>query len=95
MSDLPTEQVPARSGVSPPKQPTGNLFGGCWSCRLLSGTGLLLSAGYVFMGARKTMKLGGPTSIGTVAQIVFSAALASWGTVVLLDPVGKAQRKTA
>lgn len=69
MGDSPTGQVPAQPGANPPKP----LFGGCWSCRLLTGTGLMLSAGYVFSGARNTMKRGGPTTIGTVFQIVFAA----------------------
>lgn len=72
MSSLPTEQVPAGPGSNPPLQ-SSKLFGGCWSCRVLCGSGLLASAGYVYMAARKTMRYGGPTSIGTVAQIAFAA----------------------
>lgn len=73
MSSSPPEQVPAQSSSNLPVQPKGNLFGGCWSCRVLSGGGLLLCAAYVYMGVRKTMRYGGPTSMGTVAQITFSA----------------------
>lgn len=79
MAGSQPEQVPVKS--DPSAQPTGNLFGGCWSCRVLSGGGLLLSAAYVYMGARRTMRLGGPTSMGTVAQIAFSAgdvSIRSW-----------------
>ncbi|XP_029370584.1 distal membrane-arm assembly complex protein 1 [Echeneis naucrates] len=85
-----------------PEAPTGGadssvakpspLFKGCWSCRLISGGGLILSGAYVFMAARKTMRLGGPTSMGTVAQITFAASLAAWGIVVIADPVGKMQK---
>lgn len=71
MSSAPpsTEQLtPVASEVT--KQ---QLFGNCWSCRLVSGGGLLAAGVYVYMQARKTMRLGGPTSMGTVAQIVFAA----------------------
>lgn len=70
------------------------LFGGCWSCRLLSGGALILSGAYVFNEARKVMRKGGPTSMGTVAQLTFALSLAAWGTVIIVDPVGKAERKT-
>nr|ACO14301.1 C9orf123 homolog [Esox lucius] len=83
--------TPPPGSVSPP---AGQLFGGCWSCRILSGGGLLLGAGYVFQAARKVMRQGGTTTIGTVAQIVFATSLAAWGIVVLADPVGKSHRKT-
>ncbi|XP_072303184.1 distal membrane-arm assembly complex protein 1-like [Eucyclogobius newberryi] len=72
----------------------GQLLGGCWSCRILSGGALLLSGAYVFNEARKVMRRGGPTSMGTVAQITFAASIAAWGLVLLTDPVGKSQRKT-
>lgn len=60
---------------------------------MLSGTALLLSGGYVFNEARKVMRRGGPTSMGTVAQITFALSLAAWGIVIIADPVGKAERK--
>ncbi|NWZ88700.1 DMAC1 protein, partial [Poecile atricapillus] len=49
------------------------LFGGCWSCRLLSGAGLLMAAIWVFQGPRSTMKKGIPPSMGALAQITFAA----------------------
>uniref|UniRef100_A0A671RLD1 Distal membrane-arm assembly complex protein 1-like domain-containing protein n=1 Tax=Sinocyclocheilus anshuiensis TaxID=1608454 RepID=A0A671RLD1_9TELE len=52
------------------------LFGDCWSCRVLSGGGLLVSGGYVGMHARRVIRLG----------------LAAWGMVVIFDPVGKKTR---
>lgn len=45
----------------------------CWSCRVVSGGGLILSGAYVFHAARRVMKQGGMTSMGTVAQITFAA----------------------
>ncbi|KAG1928413.1 transmembrane protein [Pimephales promelas] len=65
----------------------------CWSCRILSGGGLLAAGGYVYMQAQKLKHLSGPTSMGRVAQIMFAAGLASWGLVVIADPVGKKTRK--
>lgn len=51
----------------------GQLFEKCWSCRVISGGGLIMAGAYVFQAARKVMRLGGPTSMGTVAQITFAA----------------------
>ncbi|KAK2921188.1 hypothetical protein Q8A73_000673 [Channa argus] len=89
---------------SPPEAPAGGadssvlkpsqLFKSCWSCRVISGGGLILSGAYVFNAARKVMRQGGPTSMGTVAQVTFAASLAAWGIVIIADPVGKSQRKT-
>ncbi|XP_066575074.1 distal membrane-arm assembly complex protein 1 [Amia ocellicauda] len=85
----------ANPGAPPPAQASpAPLFGSCWSCRLLCGSGLLLAGGYVFMAARGVMKKGGATSMGTVAQIAFAASLAAWGIVVMADPVGKSKRKS-
>uniref|UniRef100_A0A8C9T2E1 Distal membrane-arm assembly complex protein 1-like domain-containing protein n=1 Tax=Scleropages formosus TaxID=113540 RepID=A0A8C9T2E1_SCLFO len=81
---------PALRPVLPGSRP----FGSCWGCRVLSGGGLILSGGYVFHAARRVMRQGGPTSMGTVAQIVFAAVLASWGIVLITDPVGKSSKKT-
>ncbi|XP_036450214.1 distal membrane-arm assembly complex protein 1 [Colossoma macropomum] len=84
----------APPSAAPPSSSSPALFGSCWSCRLLSGSALILSAGYVYQAARRTMRHGGPTSMGTVAQIVFASGLAAWGMVVIMDPVGKATKKT-
>ncbi|XP_058876744.1 distal membrane-arm assembly complex protein 1-like [Acipenser ruthenus] len=82
--------IPALAQPAPRKA----LFSGCWGCRVTCGAGLLCAGGYVFMAARTVLKRGGPARVGTVAQIFFSACLASWGIVILADPVGKSQRKT-
>ncbi|XP_040909999.1 distal membrane-arm assembly complex protein 1 [Toxotes jaculatrix] len=81
-------------GAGAPESKPSQTFKNCWSCRIISGGGLILSGVYVFMAARKVMRRGGPTSMGTVAQITFAASLAAWGIVVIADPVGKAQKKT-
>ncbi|KAL7848534.1 hypothetical protein AOLI_G00232520 [Acnodon oligacanthus] len=92
----PPAQASPPSPSPPPAPPSSSpaMFGSCWSCRLLSGSALILSAGYVYQAARRTMRHGGPTSMGTVAQIVFASGLAAWGMVVIMDPVGKATKKT-
>ncbi|XP_061667939.1 distal membrane-arm assembly complex protein 1 [Syngnathoides biaculeatus] len=69
-------------------------FKSCWSCRLIGGGGLIVSGMYVFNAARRVMRLGGPTSMGTIAQITFAAGLAAWGVVVIIDPVGKAKKES-
>ncbi|KAI4882158.1 hypothetical protein NFI96_004392 [Prochilodus magdalenae] len=89
------EEGNTEAGPPPPAPPSSPpLFESCWSCRLLSGSALLFSAGFVYQAARRTMRRGGPTSMGTVAQIVFASGLAAWGMVVIMDPVGKATKKT-
>ncbi|TDH04286.1 hypothetical protein EPR50_G00150050 [Perca flavescens] len=81
-------------GADAPVSKSSQMFKSCWSCRLISGGGLILSGAYVFNAARRVMRQGAPTSVGTVAQITFAASLAAWGIVIIADPVGKAQRKT-
>ncbi|XP_035039069.1 distal membrane-arm assembly complex protein 1 isoform X1 [Hippoglossus stenolepis] len=90
MSTAPEE--PTGRAAAPASQP-GSKFRSCWSCRLVSGGGLILAGAYVFMEARNVMRRCGTTSMGTVAQITFAASLAAWGIVIIADPVGKAQRK--
>ncbi|TWW65718.1 Distal membrane-arm assembly complex protein 1 [Takifugu flavidus] len=77
-----------------PVSKAGQTFKSCWSCRIISGGGLILAGAYVFQAARKVLRRGGPTSMGTVAQITFAASLAAWGIVVIVEPVGKAQKKS-
>ncbi|XP_042290788.1 distal membrane-arm assembly complex protein 1 [Thunnus maccoyii] len=84
----------AARGADAPVSKSNQMLKNCWSCRLVSGGGLLLSGAYVFNAARKVMRQGGPTSMGTVAQITFAACLAAWGIVIIADPVGKSERKT-
>ncbi|XP_054619312.1 distal membrane-arm assembly complex protein 1 [Dunckerocampus dactyliophorus] len=90
---MATPETPT-GGENPPMSQSMRTFKNCWSCRLISGGGLILSGAYVYHAARKVMRLGGPPSMGTVAQITFAASLAVWGVVIIVDPVGKAQRKT-
>ncbi|NXR87930.1 DMAC1 protein, partial [Hypocryptadius cinnamomeus] len=48
------------------------LFGGCWSCRLLSGAGLLMAAVWVYQGPRNVLKKGLSPSMGAIAQMTFA-----------------------
>lgn len=48
------------------------LLESCWSCRLISGGGLMLSGAYVFNAARKIMRTGVLMTPGLVAQITFA-----------------------
>lgn len=68
------------------------MFENCWGCRVVCGGGLLLSGAYVFSAARRVLSRGAAVSAGTVAQLTFAACLASWGAVILIDPVGKSHR---
>ncbi|XP_040091993.1 distal membrane-arm assembly complex protein 1-like isoform X2 [Oryx dammah] len=83
-------QVTATGAPASPEQ--GPLFNNCWSCRVLSGSGLIGAGGYVYWTARKPMKLGYPPGPGTIAQMIFGISIACWGVVILADPKGKAFR---
>ncbi|XP_027718892.1 distal membrane-arm assembly complex protein 1 [Vombatus ursinus] len=89
-SSPPASLAPARApapAAAPGKNP---LMGGCLSCRLLSGVGLLGAGGYVYWTARRPLKLGCAPSPGTIFQMVVGISIACWGVVILVDPVGKA-----
>lgn len=45
----------------------------CWSCRVLSGGGVILAGLYVLNAARNVIRRSGHTSMGTAAQITFGA----------------------
>ncbi|XP_020487255.1 distal membrane-arm assembly complex protein 1 [Labrus bergylta] len=77
-----------------PVSKPGQVVKNCWSCRLLCGGGLMLSGAYVFLPALRTIRQGGPTSMGTLAQMIFAASLTSWGLVVIANPMDETQRKT-
>ncbi|XP_054039945.1 translation initiation factor IF-2 isoform X1 [Rissa tridactyla] len=80
----------AGEAVAAPARP---LFGGCWSCRVLSGSALLLAALWIYQGPRRSMKRGVPPSLAAIAQITFAISVGAWGVVILVDPVGKQLRK--
>ncbi|CAN9503884.1 unnamed protein product [Ophioblennius macclurei] len=82
----------AGSAADAPLSKPQQLLKTCWSCRVVTGGGLVLTGAYVYSAARKVMRMGGHTSMGVVAQITFAASLAAWGIVILTDPVGKSHR---
>uniref|UniRef100_A0A8C8YIH3 Distal membrane arm assembly component 1 n=1 Tax=Prolemur simus TaxID=1328070 RepID=A0A8C8YIH3_PROSS len=87
----PTPAPPATPGApAPPAQAPA--FKNCWSCRVLSGFGLMGAGGYVYLVSRKPMKLGYPPSPGTIAQMVVGISIFCWGVVILTDPKGKSYR---
>ncbi|XP_047556979.1 distal membrane-arm assembly complex protein 1 [Lutra lutra] len=88
----PVEPPPLAAPGAPTSPAEAPLFNNCWSCRVLSGTGLIGAGGYVYWVARKPMKLGYPPGPGTITQMVFGISIACWGVVVLSDPKGKAFR---
>lgn len=97
-----TPEVPT-GGQNAPSSKAGQMFKSCWSCRVISGGGLILAGAYVFSAARKVMRQGGPTSMGTVAQITFAASQCStrssllaytrslyWVKTIIFGPAGLA-----
>ncbi|XP_054858040.1 distal membrane-arm assembly complex protein 1 [Eublepharis macularius] len=85
MSSKPSE-------VGPPA-PHKPLFGDCWSCRLLSGLGLMAASVWVFMGPRRVMRQRIPPNMWHITQMTFAVGLFAWGAVVIADPVGRQIRK--
>ncbi|NXS03868.1 DMAC1 protein, partial [Oxylabes madagascariensis] len=69
----PASPGPGPASPGPGPASPRPLFGGCWSCRLLSGAGLLAAAVWVYQGPRSSMKKGIPPSMGAIAQICFAA----------------------
>ncbi|KAM9096532.1 distal membrane-arm assembly complex protein 1 [Sarcophilus harrisii] len=88
MATSTSSSSPAASAptAAPDRTP---LMGGCLSCRILSGIGLLGAGGYVYWAARRPMKLGYAPGPGTIFQMVVGIGIACWGFVILVDPVGK------
>ncbi|XP_006730656.1 distal membrane-arm assembly complex protein 1 [Leptonychotes weddellii] len=86
------ESLPLPAPGAPTSPAEGPLFNNCWSCRVLSGAGLIGAGGYVYWVARKPVKLGYPPGPGTITQMVIGISIACWGVVILSDPKGKAFR---
>lgn len=73
MSASTAPEAPTRDADSL-RSKSSQFLKNCWSCRVLSGGGLVLSGAYVFSAARRVMQRGGPTTVGAVAQITFAAS---------------------
>lgn len=63
--------APITASREPTSPAQDSPFKNCWSCRVLSGSGLIGAGGYVYWVARKPLKLGYSPSPGTIAQMVF------------------------
>ncbi|NXY26994.1 DMAC1 protein, partial [Atrichornis clamosus] len=73
MSPRGAEAAPdAVSVPGPGLAPSRPASSGCWSCRLVSGAGLLMAAIWIYEGARSTMKKGVPPSMAAIAQTSFA-----------------------
>ncbi|XP_004459147.1 distal membrane-arm assembly complex protein 1 [Dasypus novemcinctus] len=88
----PANPTPPAAPGAPTSPAQARLFNDCWSCRVLSGSGLLGAGGYVYWVARKPMKLGYPPTPGIITQMVIGISIAAWGVIILIDPKGKAYR---
>ncbi|XP_072584471.1 distal membrane-arm assembly complex protein 1 isoform X1 [Vulpes vulpes] len=86
------EPLPLAAPGAPTSPAEARLFNDCWSCRVLSGSGLVGAGGYVYWVARKPMKLGYAPGPGTIMQMVVGISIACWGVIILTDPKGKAFR---
>ncbi|XP_062064248.1 distal membrane-arm assembly complex protein 1 [Lepus europaeus] len=88
----PATPAPPAAPGEPESPAQARLLNNCWSCRVLSGSGLIGAGLYVYWVARRPMKLGYAPGPGTITQMVIGISIASWGIVVLTDPKGKAYR---
>nr|XP_039331472.1 distal membrane-arm assembly complex protein 1-like [Saimiri boliviensis boliviensis] len=88
----PAKPAPPATPAAPNSPAESRLFNNCWSCRLLSGLGLLGAGGYVYLVARRPMKMGYLPSPGNITQMVIGIIIATWGIVIMADPKGKAYR---
>uniref|UniRef100_A0A8C2V7E7 Distal membrane arm assembly component 1 n=1 Tax=Chinchilla lanigera TaxID=34839 RepID=A0A8C2V7E7_CHILA len=90
---VPTASPAAPDASEAPSSPAQTpLFKNCWSCRLLSGTGLLGAGAYVYLVARRPMKLGYAPGPWAIAKMTIGISIACWGIVILTDPKGKGYR---
>ncbi|XP_023421812.2 distal membrane-arm assembly complex protein 1 [Cavia porcellus] len=76
--------------LSPVQTPL--LLKSCWSCRLLSGFGLIGAGAYVYLVARRPLKLGYAPGPGTIAKMTIGICIGCWGIIILTDPKGKGYR---
>ncbi|XP_045419023.1 distal membrane-arm assembly complex protein 1 [Lemur catta] len=88
----PPKPAPPATPRAPAPPAQAPVFKSCWSCRVLSGFGLMGAGGYVYLVSRKPMKLGYPPGPGTIAQMVVGISIFCWGVVILTDPKGKSYR---
>ncbi|KAM4877624.1 distal membrane-arm assembly complex protein 1 [Thomomys bottae] len=88
----PASPLSADTAEAPTSSAPAPLFKNCWSCRIVSGSGLIAAGSYVYLMARRPMKLGLAPGPGPIAQMTIGISIACWGVVILIDPKGKAYR---
>ncbi|XP_049626455.1 distal membrane-arm assembly complex protein 1 [Suncus etruscus] len=86
------KSAPLATPGAPTPEAEKPMFNNCWSCRVLSGLGLIGAGGYVYWVAKKPMKMGYAPGPGIIAQMTIGISIACWGVVILTDPKGKAFR---
>ncbi|XP_007954437.1 distal membrane-arm assembly complex protein 1 [Orycteropus afer afer] len=86
---IPASLSSAGVSTSPAQGPQLN---NCWSCRLLSASGLIGAGGYVYWKAQKPLKQGYGSTPGTIMQMVVGLSFAVWGLIILIDPKRKTYR---
>lgn len=60
------------------------LFKNCWSCRVLSGGGLIAAGAYVMRVSTAQMRVGVPPSIGVVFQLTVAASTTTLLSLLLV-----------
>ncbi|XP_034358814.1 distal membrane-arm assembly complex protein 1 [Arvicanthis niloticus] len=90
-STVASANPPAKDSRPPPSA-QNRAFKSCWSCRVLSGCTFIGAGTYVYLMARKPMKLGVQPGPGTIVQMVVGISIACWGVIVMIDPEGKSYR---
>ncbi|XP_004373602.1 distal membrane-arm assembly complex protein 1 [Trichechus manatus latirostris] len=88
----PAKLAPLSASEAPASPARGQRFNSCWSCRVLSGSGLIGAGLYVCSAARRRMKLGYTPNPGSATQMVVGVSIAAWGLIILADPKRKAYR---
>ncbi|XP_050617930.1 distal membrane-arm assembly complex protein 1 [Macaca thibetana thibetana] len=87
---VPAKPAPPATPGAPTAPAEHNWLKTCWSCRVLSGLGLMGAGGYVYWEARKPMKMGYPPGPWTITKMVIGISIATWGIVVMAHPKGRA-----
>lgn len=72
------KSAPLAAGVSTPADEKP-MFNNCWSCRVLSGLGMIGAGGYVYWVAKKPVKMGYTPRPGIIAQMTIGIS-ENWGS---------------
>ncbi|XP_015686002.1 distal membrane-arm assembly complex protein 1 [Protobothrops mucrosquamatus] len=72
---------------SSPAASKKSAFWSCFSCRMLTGGGLLASGVWVYMGVRRSLRQRRPGTVFDVFRLAFAIGLSTWAVIVILDPI--------